>query len=159
MEEIRRRIVPNEVMLGEVKKMIAEGRQVNIKVKGVSMLPFIVGDRDSVLLSQPVDLAVSDIVLGEIEEGRYVLHRIKAMQGDDITMMGDGNLRGTEQCLRKNVVGKVVKIIRNGVGVDPYSPKEKRKVAAWLMLTPIRRYLLAIYRRLPGHRHLLLPTV
>jgi hypothetical protein len=38
--------LPNEVMLPEVAKMLSEGKQVTIKAKGNSMLPFIVGGRD-----------------------------------------------------------------------------------------------------------------
>ena len=142
--------MPNSVMLGEVRKMIAEGHQVTIKVKGVSMLPFIVGERDSVVLSQPTDLSGGDIVLAEIGEGKYVLHRVRAIQDFHITLMGDGNLRGTEQCLRENVAGKVVKIIRRGKEVDPNCRREKFYVRLWLSLLPIRRWLLAIYRRLPA---------
>ena len=150
MEEESRHIVPNSVMLGEVRKMIAEGHQVTIKVKGVSMLPFIVGDRDSVLLVKPTDFGVGDIVLAEIGKGKYVLHRVRAIQDFHITLMGDGNLRGTEQCLRENVAGKVVKIIRRGKEVDPCSHREKFYVRLWLSLLPVRRWLLAIYRRQPA---------
>ena len=56
METGSKRIVPNDVMLGEVRKMIAEDHSVTIKVKGRSMLPFIVGERDSVRLVKPSDL-------------------------------------------------------------------------------------------------------
>ena len=147
MEATDKRIVPNDVMLGEVRKMIAEGHSVTIKVKGVSMLPFIVGDRDSVRLVKPSRLKERDIVLAEIDEGHYVLHRIKRIEPTRITLMGDGNLRGLEFCRPKDIAGKVEVIFRNGKSIDPWTSSEQQKVGIWLALTPIRRILLAIYRR------------
>ena len=148
MERIDRHIVANEVMLGEVRRLIAEGHAVTIKVKGRSMLPFIVGDRDSVTLVPPAHLQERDIVLAEISEGHYVLHRIKRLEPVRITLMGDGNLHGTEFCRRKDIADKVQTIWRNGQEISPSSKAEQRKVALWLRLCPIRRYLLAIYRRI-----------
>jgi hypothetical protein len=148
MEATDKRIVPNDVMLGEVRKMIAEGHRVTIKVKGVSMLPFIVGDRDSVRLVKPSHLKERDIALAEIDEGHYVLHRIKRIEPTRITLMGDGNLRGMEFCRPKDIAGKVEVIFRNGKSIDPWASSEQRRVGIWLALTPIRRILLAIYRRM-----------
>lgn len=148
-EEVNRHLVPNVILLGEVKKLIAEGHHVVIKVKGSSMLPFIVGGRDSVSLVQPADLKVGDIVLAEIKEGNFVLHRIKAINGYVVTLMGDGNLCGTERCSKEDVAGKVEMILRNGKEVNPCSCAEKFKVNLWLMMLPLRRWLLAIYRRMP----------
>ena len=147
MEATDKRIVPNDVMLGEVRKMIAEGHSVTIKVKGVSMLPFIVGNRDSVRLVKPSHLRERDIALAEIDEGHYVLHRIKRIEPTRITLMGDGNLRGLEFCRPKDIAGKVEEIYRNGKSVNPWSAKEQHRVSLWLALTPIRRILLTIYRR------------
>ena len=148
MEADSKRIVRNDVMLGEVRKMIAEGHSVTIKVKGRSMLPFIVGERDSVRLVKPSALKVRDIVLAEIDEGHYVLHRIVRIEPTRITLMGDGNLKGMEYCRPKDVAGKVGVIFRNSKSIDPWAASEQRKVGIWLALKPIRRILLAIYRRL-----------
>ena len=58
-------------------------------------------------------------------------------------MMGDGNLVGTESFNRNDVIGKVVTIIKeNGKEVIP------GKGWLWKKLRPVRRYLLAIYRRI-----------
>ena len=42
--------VPNELLLSQVDTFLREGREVIIRAKGNSMLPFIRGDRDSVAL-------------------------------------------------------------------------------------------------------------
>lgn len=139
--------VPNEVLLPEVARMVAEGMSVTLRGKGNSMLPFIKGGRDSVVLQKPVSLKIGDIVLAKTADKRFVLHRIIDIQTNDITLMGDGNLIGTEQCTTENVLAKAVKIIRNGCYINTDDIKEQRKAALWYKLKPIRRWLLAIYRR------------
>jgi hypothetical protein len=62
--------------------------------------------------------------------------------------MGDGNLIGRERCRREDVIGKAVKIMKKDREIDCQSPSHLRKAAIWRSLLPIRRYLLAIYRRL-----------
>ena len=47
-------IVPNAILLAEVSALVQEGKQVELLTKGCSMLPFIVGDRDSVRLRNPL---------------------------------------------------------------------------------------------------------
>lgn len=145
---MQRVTVPNEVLLPQVEAMIAEGTSVTLRVKGNSMLPFIVGDRDSVVLTRPARLLKGDIVLVRLADRRYVLHRIIDLQGDKVTLRGDGNLLGSEHCLANDISGKVTKIVRNGKYIETDSAAENRKVALWETALPIRRYLLAIYRRL-----------
>ncbi|MCS3105152.1 hypothetical protein [Phocaeicola vulgatus] len=58
---------PNASLLGEVENMLADGRSVMLKATGNSMLPFIVGGRDSVLVRRPSGiqaLQVWQIALG-----------------------------------------------------------------------------------------------
>lgn len=43
-------IVENDEFFGKVVSLLAEGHSVTVPVKGVSMLPFIRGDKDSVVL-------------------------------------------------------------------------------------------------------------
>ena len=42
--------IPNEILFAEVRRLIAENRNVTLKAKGSSMLPFIRGGEDSVVL-------------------------------------------------------------------------------------------------------------
>lgn len=142
-----RMVLPNDVLLPQVGELLAEGKIVTMSVKGVSMLPFIVGGRDSVTLTGTEELKVGDIALARIRKGFFVLHRIIAIEGGNITMMGDGNIRGHECCTREDVLGIAVKIIRNGKEVDCRTASHFFKARIWRMLLPARRYLLAIYRR------------
>lgn len=146
---MQRLTLPNEVLLPEIGRLVAEGEKVTLRAKGVSMLPFIHGGRDSVLLTRPEQgLKVGDIVLAQVARDRYVLHRIYEIDGDRLTLMGDGNIRGCERCRKEHVMALAVRILREGKEVDCTTPSHLRKAALWKALLPVRRYLLALYRRL-----------
>lgn len=140
---MEKRVLPNEVLLSSVGDLLAEGRDVTLMVKGNSMLPFLHSEKDSVVLHKKDTVEVGDMVLARIAPEHYVLHRVWSVENASITLMGDGNLRGTEHCTSENMLGTVIGII---------SEKGKTKIPGkgklWRKLLPCRRYLLAFYRRI-----------
>lgn len=148
-----KREIPNDVLLGAVRETINQGHTATIIVKGWSMRPFLEHLRDKVQLDSPKCIQKYDAVLAEISSGKYVLHRIINIQPhpsdtdlDQITLMGDGNIRGTEQCLRKDVCGVVTHYIRPNRTILANSPSLIKNIRMWHSLLPIRKYLLFIYK-------------
>lgn len=145
--------VPNPVLIRSASEMLKEGHSVILRPRGNSMLPFIHGQYDNVKLEILAEVKVGDIVLAEIDTDRFVLHRVFEKDGDDLTLMGDGNCSGVEHCTVDNVIGTVTEIIRhNGHSVDPHSRIEMRRARTWRRLRPLRRYILGLYRRLPWNK-------
>lgn len=138
-----KKTIPNDILLGEATDMLSRGIEVIIMTKGNSMLPFIKGEIDSVRLKKLETVSEGDIVLARIDGKRYVLHRVICVDGEKLTLMGDGNLLGREYCGTSDVSGTVMEII----GPDDKG-RTPGKAIIWRRLLPIRRYLLAIYRRL-----------
>lgn len=138
--------IPNVILLAEVERMLKEGINVTLRTKGNSMLPFIHGGKDSVILTGTFLLCKGDIVLAKTDKDNYVLHRVIEISSQNVILMGDGNLRGTETCHRENICGKVITILQNGKKINPYSQKARWLSACWFRLLPIRKYLLVIYR-------------
>lgn len=130
----------------EVSRMLRSGNSVTMRVKGRSMLPFIVEERDTVVLQKPEAFAVGSVVLACLPGNCYVLHRVYKMEGEHIVLMGDGNLHATERCRREDVAGVAVKMVRNGHAVNLTSSSERFKAALWRRLLPVRRYLLFVCR-------------
>ena len=147
---MRKIVVANDIMAAETRRLIDEGNEVLLRVKGSSMLPFIHGDIDeAVLRKAPDDLKRWDIILAYDVEGRLLLHRIIKIDDEVITMMGDGNVHGVEKCFRGDVIAQLVEVQRGNRRWACNSPRARRKAILWYHLRPIRRYLLAINRRLP----------
>ncbi len=138
-----KRTLPNEILLEEAATLLDEGRDVVIMPRGSSMLPFIRGDRDTVTLRKMPGVAVGDMCLVRLKgEARYVLHRVISVEGKRITLMGDGNIRGTESCTTDDVIGTVIAIHKpSGRTVTPGSGR------FWRRLLPVRRWILAFYHR------------
>lgn len=148
-----RKELPNHILLGAVRDAIREGHTATIVVKGWSMRPFLEHQRDKVILDSPNGAKVYDAVLAEISAGTFVLHRIINIKPhptdtdkDEITLMGDGNIKGTESCLRKDICGIVTHYIRPKRTIMADSPELIKDIKRWRKLLPIRRYLLAIYK-------------
>ena len=133
------------IVIGELEK----GHTAKINLKGFSMRPFLETERDCALLTSPKSPKVGDPVLAEIELGHYVLHRIIAIDGDAVTLLGDGNL-GTEHCRLCNIKASVIGFYRKGRKTMDRTDGWKWKTYSWvwMRLRPIRRYLLAFYRRI-----------
>ena len=138
----------NEI-IEEACRLVREGVNVTLPVTGQSMLPFIIGGKESVILRRPGVIDVGDVVLAWVDGNRYVIHRIIRIDGDRITLMGDGNVGVTEHCLLGDIKARVTHVVSaDNKKRDLYSRWRVRAAKLWYWLRPIRRYLLAIYRRL-----------
>ena len=138
----------NEI-IEEAIRLVRDGVDVTLPVNGNSMLPFIIGGKESVILHAPGVIDVGDVVLAWVDGCRYVVHRIIRIDGDRVTLMGDGNLVGTEHCLIDDVKARVTHVVDAKERTHYIYNKGRRRAAkVWYWLRPVRRYLLAIYRRL-----------
>lgn len=141
--------LPNEMFLKEVKSLIAEGHDVTLRVRGVSMRPFLEDRRDKIVLTRPKEPEVGDAVLAEIAPGKYVYHRIVKIEGSKVILKGDGNVFGTEQCEIRNIAASTKYLIRKGRLHSVGGIVWRWYSALWPNNTVVRRVLLAIHRRLP----------
>lgn len=137
----------HDYIIEETIRLVNEGVCVTLPVDGRSMLPFIIGGRESVILQKPLLPKVGDVVLAWVEGGRYVIHRIIRIEGENVTLMGDGNLVGTERCTLSDIKAKATHVVDGDEKRHYlYSTWRCKAAKAWWHLRPIRRYLLAIYR-------------
>ena len=137
----------NEI-IEEAVRLVREGVNVTLPVNGYSMLPFIIGGKESVILHRPGLIDVGDVVLAWVDGNRYVVHRIIKLDYDRVTLMGDGNLT-TEHCALGDIKARVTHVVSaDNKERDLHNRWRVRAAKLWYWLRPIRRYLLAIYRRL-----------
>ena len=124
-----------------------EGHTVTLRLRGISMRPFLEDNRDKAILRMAVCPKVGDVVLAEIGNKHYVLHRIIKIDGEHVTLQGDGNL-STETCEAQNIHGIAIGFYRKGRSrlERTDEPKWKTYSFVWMHLCPIRRYLLAFHR-------------
>ena len=143
--------LPNDIFLKEVRTLIAEGHLVTLRVRGVSMRPFLEDRRDKIVLTKLQSPKVGDAVLAEITPGKYVYHRIIAIEGDKVTLKGDGNVWGTEECLIGNLAASTQSLIRKGKSYSPQGRVWRCYSALWPKWPLARRVLLKLYRIFGRH--------
>lgn len=144
--------VTNAALLAEVTAMVSQGHTVTLPLRGFSMRPFLEDRRDKALLTSPDGLAVGDVVLAEIAPGRYVLHRLIALDEHQAILRGDGNL-ANEYCRPCDIRAKAVGFYRKGRATPDRTDSRKWRIYSWwwMRLYPLRRYLLFVYRLLFIH--------
>lgn len=139
----------DEIIIHEAIRLVDEGVSVTFPVKGYSMLPFIIGSRESVILQKPQVVRLGDVVLAWVDDCRYVVHRVIGIEGERVILMGDGNIVGVEHCLLSDVKALATHVVdAKGRKHDLYAPWRQRASRLWWQMRPVRRYILAIYRRL-----------
>lgn len=143
----------NAVLLPEVTRMIHEGHSVTLPLRGRSMRPFLEDGRDKAMLVQMNrEPRIGDPILAEISKGHYVLHRIVAVNGTQLTLRGDGNL-ATEQCTISDIRALAVAFYRKGRQKPDKTDGLKWRLYSWvwMKLLPVRRYLLfAFHPHIPN---------
>ena len=141
------------LIIAEAIRLVSEGVSITFPVNGRSMLPFIVGGRDSVILEKPTEIRKGDVILAYVEcenreDKHYVIHRVISLDGDRVTLMGDGNLALHEYCNRSDVYAKVSLVVKpNGKKRSLDSVLYRFFAKVWFALLPFRRYLLWIYNK------------
>lgn len=142
--------IDDKEIITEAIRLVEEGVFVTFPVNGRSMLPFIIGGKDKVILEKaPQDLKAGDIVLAEIEPFHFVIHRIIKINNENIILMGDGNLAQKEHCTKKNIKAKISCIIKaNGKKHFTESFFHRFLAKIWVSVLPFRKWLLAFYRRI-----------
>ena len=140
-------MIDDAQIIAEAIKLVGEGVSVTFPVAGRSMRPFIVGGKENVVLVKPESVKVGDIVLAFVENSRYVVHRVIRIDGENVTVMGDGNLVGVEHCKIFDVKAIASHAVNaRGKRRSFANPLRRAAARAWVLLRPFRKWLLLAYR-------------
>ena len=130
------RAIDNRELFAIVRDTLLEGKTVRVAVNGQSMLPFF--RSGSTITLRPVreeDIRKYSVVMADAGHA-FVVHRIIEVGDNVITLLGDGNIYGTEKVTRDKIYGVV-----DCSSLHIFFAK------IWLWLRPVRRFPLAIFRR------------
>lgn len=146
---MKEKVYENAILLPEIISILNEGKTVTLRLRGNSMRPFLEDNRDKALMKKAEHFKVGDPVLAEVGPKHFVLHRIVRIDNGNVTLRGDGNL-GVEHCSTADVKAEIIGFYRKGRDKLDLVNGRKWKIYSffWMHLSPIRRYLLAFYRRI-----------
>lgn len=136
--------------LDVMKDLINQGETVPILISGFSMRPFLMHNRDTILVIKPsFPLKKGDVVLYQRLNGKYILHRIIKVNSDNTyNITGDAQSIIETGVRQSQIVGVVTKIYRKNKWITPKSPTWIFYSRVWVHTVPLRRYIFSIRRLL-----------
>lgn len=144
------KVIQNNLFFQEIASRIGQGERVLIRVKGNSMLPFVRDTIDEVVLQKPNQQSFQKgrLLLVQMADKHYLLHRVEKILNEQITLRGDGNLTIAETCTTNDVVAEATTVIRSGKAIQVASLKWNLYRYLWPSNPFLRRVGLAVYRRI-----------
>lgn len=130
-------------------EVLESGGEFRLYPKGTSMLPLLRQGEDSVLLARRGELTLNQIYLYRRKNGKFVLHRLVAFDGDGNPVFRGDNQTWLEYGISPDdVIAVVSGIFKKDV---PY-PLDSRKYQAYLrrLGSPVHRFLRFLPRRIKG---------
>ena len=128
-----------------IREVLASGGEFRLYPHGTSMLPLLRQGRDSVSLRR-VDSPIrkGDILFYQRPDGSFVLHRVRAVTPNGLTMIGDNQTLPERGVSPDWVIGRVTRIFRDDKEVicDGFGYRLYRKL--W-QFTILRGLLLKLY--------------
>ncbi|MBQ6999157.1 MAG: S24 family peptidase [Clostridia bacterium] len=122
-----------------IYEIVSAGGSVKLEVKGVSMMPLLRNERDSVLLKKADNLSLYDVVLFKRANGKIALHRIVEINNDTYTIIGDNQYRFDRNIKQADLIAKAVEFHR---GTKRIGENGIRKFGAfWYTTYPIRNFI------------------
>ncbi len=110
--------IANDLFFSSAEEFLREGKNVEMRLIGFSMRPFLRNGKDDIVLSpmEGVTLRKGMVVLF-CSHGTHILHRVRRVEKNGrLVIKGDGNYRKTEYATTRDVVAWVSRVIPNGRG-------------------------------------------
>jgi hypothetical protein len=122
------------------REQLAAGKSVQFSPKGISMLPMLRQEKDSVVLSPvPQKLRKYDLPLYQRDNGKYVLHRV-IRAGETYTCMGDNQFEEETGLRHEQMIGLVTAFYRGDRRITVTDPIYWIYCRIWQYSRPARHF-------------------
>ena len=149
--EHRVRVLPPEVLMGQLLGLLDGAEYVPLNISGSSMTPFLVHSRDTVYLSKVTrPLKKGDMILYRRDNGAYILHRIYRVTPDGYWLVGDAQILIEKDVRPDQVLALVTAVRRREKLLQPGSFWWNFFEKVWIRVIPLRPGIVAAYSALTG---------
>lgn len=129
-----------DALMPLLTEQLADGKHVRFSPNGMSMLPMLRQETDSVVLSPvPNKLKKYDLPLYRRDNGKYILHRI-VEAGDTYTCVGDNQFTLEKGIRHDQMIGIVTAFERGCVKHSTDEWQYKLYCRFWHFTRPIRHF-------------------
>ena len=152
MRELR---LDDDTFLDLSAEILRQGGSFQFRAHGSSMAPFIRdGDLLTVAPTAPARLEIGDVVLFRTRRDRLLAHRLvhKSERGGEwiLEMQGDARLSSDRPVHGERVLGRVVRVQRDGRTYRPHRGPWLLAARLWIRLLPLRRVLARVAGAVTG---------
>lgn len=137
-------------IIDRFEEAVEYGECFQMRVDGHSMLPLLGLGHDTLIIrrTRTDEPIVGRIAMYRLEANHYITHRVARVEGNMVTMLGDGRITYDEPITRDMIIGVVEGVIReDGSTLSCTSTLWRLRERLWLMQPiALRRYTLAIIR-------------
>lgn len=134
--------IPMELLYPLMEDMLAQNGSVTFTVTGVSMQPMLYNRRDTVtIVSAPDKLKVNDLPFYRMDDGKFILHRVRKVHSDGTyECRGDNRWESEDNIRNDQIIGIVTNFTRNGKQYTVKNPIYKIYVLLWPALHYLKKY-------------------
>ena len=135
-----KKIVDTGIYMPVLQELIQEGKEVSITITGNSMSPFLVHERDQIMISPPNDpWKKGDMAFYKRWNGCYVMHRIcKVDKHGQCFFIGDGQQGIEGPIAPEQIFGKITSVRRKGKWIGPKDFVWFFFERIWIRIIPLR---------------------
>lgn len=131
-----------------IEEQLAAGHLALVRTRGTSMQPLLYEGESHVLVAPaPENVAVGELALARLPDGRYLLHRVIARDDAFYYTRGD-HCYSQEAVPRDQVVGVAVELVRRGRRISMRGKIYRMYTHFWMGSYPARLIWVKARRRL-----------
>lgn len=147
----KRRVIDTRAYVEALRELVLEGKEVSMRIWGVSMTPFLGHDRDTIFFEKPDrPLKAGDMVFYQRENGQFVMHRIMKVKKDGYYITGDAQTFLEGPISEKQIFARITKAMRKGKLITDGDFWWDFFKGPWRYVRPIRPIILKLYGALHG---------
>ena len=148
--ENNRRIVDIYTYMPVLCDLLSQGKEVSITITGNSMSPFLIHQRDEILISPPSgSWKKGDMAFFKRTNGHYIMHRIcRVEKNGDCYFVGDAQQEIEGPIKPSQIFGKITSVKRKGKWIGPGDFWWEFFEHIWLNIIPLRRGCQRIYTKI-----------
>lgn len=147
MNKMQKRVVDVDIYMPVLREVLEQGKEVPLLITGNSMSPFLVHQRDEILISPPDgSWKKGDMAFFQRKNGHYVMHRILRVNSEgDCFFIGDGQMLVEGPIAPGQIFGKITAVKRKGKWIRPGKFWWEFFEHVWLNVIPLRPLLRKLY--------------
>lgn len=144
---MKKRIVDTAAYMPVLQELLSQGKDVPLTITGNSMSPFLVHQRDEILISVPDgEWKKGDMAFFKRKDGHYVMHRIvKVTSEGQCFFVGDAQRMIEGPIDSEQIFGKIILVKRKGRWIGPGNFWWEFFEHIWLNIIPLRPLLGKLY--------------